>query len=66
MARFVGYAMLAVAAFSAVLAVWSVQTMVAFLDAGVVKPTAKLEIIVLVLCGVVTPLGIAGLLLKKP
>jgi len=57
--------MLVVAALSAVLAVWSVHTTMAFLDLGIVRPTAKLEIIVLVLCGAVVPLGLAALLFKK-
>ena len=65
MARFAGYALFVVAAISVVLVISSVSTMALMLDAGLVKPTAKLEIIVLVLCGVVIPSGIGVLLLKK-
>lgn len=65
MARFVGYAMFAVAAISVVLMISSISTMALMLEAGIVKPAAKLEIIVLLLCGVVIPSGIGALLLKK-
>lgn len=65
MARWVGYCMFLVAVLSAVLAVVSASTMMSMLELGLIKPGAKLEVIVLVLGGVVIPIGIGTLLLKK-
>ncbi|MEW5680451.1 hypothetical protein [Comamonas kerstersii] len=65
MTKAIAFAMFLVAAISIVLAFISVSTMATMLDAGLVKPGAKLEIIVLILCGVVIPSGLGALLLKK-
>jgi hypothetical protein len=65
MAKIVGFGMLLVAALSLVLAFVVGSTMMDLAQLGIPKPTAKLEILVLILCGVVAPIGFAAILLKK-
>lgn len=65
MAKIVGFGMLLVAALSLVLAFVVGSTMMDLAQLGIPKPTAKLEILVLILCGVVAPIGFATILLKK-
>ena len=66
MTRLVAYLMFAVAVLSLVLLFMTASSAVMLADVGVIKPTAKIEMIVLFLCGVVLPVGLGALLLKKP
>lgn len=59
---FVMYVVSAVSVFVAGKLAWAAWLMA---EAGLVRQGAKLELIVVLLCGVVLPLGIGALILKK-
>lgn len=65
MSRFVGYGLLVVAAVMAALSLMRVSVMMTMADAGIHRYGAATELMVMVLCGIVMPIGIATLLLKK-
>lgn len=65
MSRFVGYGLLVVAALMVVAAWVRVSAVMALAENGLHRSGATVEIILIVLCGVVIPIGIASLLLKK-
>lgn len=64
MFRLVAYLMFGVAVLSLVLLYMTASTSVMLADGGLVKPTAKLEMLVLFFCGTVIPVGLGALLLK--
>jgi len=65
MARVTGFFLLAVAAFCAWMAWYRVGVMQMFAEVGMHRPTAALELSVLILCGVVIPIGLAAILLRE-
>lgn len=65
MSKIVGIGMLVVAALSLVMAFVVGSTMLDMAQLGIPKPTAKVEILVWILGGVVAPIGFATILLKK-
>ena len=65
MSRFVGYCLLVVAALMAIAAWMRVSAVMMLAENGIQRTGATSEIILIVLCGVVVPIGIAALLLKK-
>ncbi len=65
MVRFVGYAMFVCSALAALLAWRMGWVMMKMAEAGLVRPGAKLELLLVIFCGVVLPLGLGALILKK-
>lgn len=65
MVRIVGYAMFVCTALSAALAWRMGWAMMKMTEAGLARPGAKLELLLVIFCGVVLPLGIGALILKK-
>lgn len=66
MARIIGYLMFVVAAFFAWLAWHRASVMSHFAELGIHRPGAGFEFLILVLVGVVIPIGIGALLLRRP
>lgn len=65
MVRLIGYLMFVCSALAAVLAWRLGWTMMQLAEIGVVRPGAKLELLLVIFCGVVLPLGIGAIILKK-
>ena len=65
MARVVGYGMLFVVAVMVLLTGMRITSFMALADVGLQRTGAVHEIMMLALCGIVIPLGISALLLKK-
>ena len=65
MVRFIGYAMFAISVFSAYVAWRLGWVMVKMAEADLFRPGARIELALVVFCGVVLPLGIGALILKK-
>jgi hypothetical protein len=66
MAKVVGWVMLGVAAFCAYFAWFRISVINSLAEVGVVKAGAGFQVLLLVLCGVILPLGLGALLLRKP
>lgn len=66
MSKFVGYLMLFVAAFCGYMSYVRINVISSLAEVGITRPGAPFEILLLVLCGVVLPLGFAAILLRKP
>lgn len=65
MARIVGYVMLLVAALVAILVLARVSILIDLAGLDMPNRGGAMEMLFLTLCGVVVPLGLAALLLKK-
>ncbi|MEJ5028825.1 hypothetical protein WH367_11845 [Comamonas sp. MYb21] len=65
MVKFVGYMMLAVVVLMVFLSGLRVWSLMAMAEVGLQRPGAVTELTMMILCGVVIPIGIATLLLKK-
>lgn len=65
MVKFVGYMMLAVVVLMVFLSGLRVWSLMAMAEVGLQRTGAVTELTMMILCGVVIPIGIATLLLKK-
>lgn len=65
MVRLVGYAMFVVSAISVYVAYRLGWVMMKMAEADLFRPDARMELVMVILCGVVLPLGIGALILKK-
>lgn len=63
--RLIGYAMFFISACSAYFAWRLGWVMMKMAEVDLVRPGAKLELLLVILCGVVLPLGLGALILKK-
>ncbi len=66
MSRFIGCLMLIVAAFCGYFAYYRINVIISLSEVGVTRYGAGFEVLLLILCGVVLPLGLAAILLRKP
>lgn len=66
MAKVVGWVMLGVAAFCGWLAGFRIYLISGMTEEWALRSTVRFELFLLIICGVVIPLGLGALLLRKP
>lgn len=66
MAKIIGWVMLGVAAFCAYFAWVRISVINSLADAGVVRDGAGFQVFLIIVCGVILPLGLGALLLRRP
>lgn len=66
MAKVVGWLMLLVAAFCTYFAWFRISVITSLAEVGVVRDGAGFQVFLIIVCGVMLPLGLGALLLRKP